>query len=36
MCPGVQNPKSAGIEAELCNEVYMYGIVPTYYSFQYD
>jgi hypothetical protein len=19
-CPGVQNPKSAGIEAELCNE----------------
>ncbi len=19
-CPGIQNPKSAGVEAELCNE----------------
>ena len=24
-CPGVQNPKSAGIEAELCNEEGMVG-----------
>ena len=24
-CPGVQNPKSAGIEAELCNEEGMMG-----------
>ena len=24
-CPGVQNPKSAGVEAELCNEEGMMG-----------